>query len=158
MNFRKMRNSFRRDLRAISPIIATLLLIAIAVVAALVTYAWVMGYMSFTTTNTSKTIMIQSVATTSTTALNVYVQNTGSATVTLINNACLYLNGTLDTGASFASGTGLLTTGQTITIQSGPLNIASLFGTSYAISSGDTFNVKVTTSSGQMMTLTWTAP
>ncbi len=49
MNFGKTIRKFRRNTRAISPVIATLLMIAIAVVASLVTYAWVMGYMNFTT-------------------------------------------------------------------------------------------------------------
>ncbi len=49
-------------MRAISPVIATLLMIAIAVVASLVTYAWVMGYMNFTTEKTGKAIQIQSIA------------------------------------------------------------------------------------------------
>ncbi len=49
-------------MRAISPVIATLLMIAIAVVASLVTYAWVMGYMNFPTEKTGKAIQIQSVS------------------------------------------------------------------------------------------------
>ena len=46
---KKMRKitKIRKSVKAISPIIATLLLIAIAVVAALVVYAWVMGYIGF---------------------------------------------------------------------------------------------------------------
>ncbi len=62
MNFGKTIRKFRRNARAISPVIATLLMIAIAVVASLVTYAWVMGYMNFTTEKTGKAIQIQSVS------------------------------------------------------------------------------------------------
>ena len=62
MNFGKNIRKFRRNMRAISPVIATLLMIAIAVVASLVTYAWVMGYMNFTTEKTGKAIQIQSVS------------------------------------------------------------------------------------------------
>jgi flagellin-like protein len=40
MIFRKIR----KNVKAISPIISVLLMIAIAVVASLVVYAWVMGY------------------------------------------------------------------------------------------------------------------
>ena len=40
---------FKRSIRAISPVVATLLMIAIAVIAALVVYAWVTGYMGNTT-------------------------------------------------------------------------------------------------------------
>ena len=44
---RNVRNTtkFKRSIKAISPVIATLLMIAIAVVASLVVYAWVSGYM-----------------------------------------------------------------------------------------------------------------
>ena len=65
MNFKKLRK-LRRDTKAISPIIATLLLIAIAVVAALVTYAWVMGYIGFQTSNSGNAVQIQSVSFTGT--------------------------------------------------------------------------------------------
>ena len=68
MNIGKSIRKFRRNTRAISPVIATLLMIAIAVVASLVTYAWVMGYMSFTTNKTGLAIQIQSVSPGSTVA------------------------------------------------------------------------------------------
>lgn len=37
----------KRSVRAISPIMATLLLIAIVVAASLLAYAWIMGYIEF---------------------------------------------------------------------------------------------------------------
>jgi archaeal type IV pilus assembly protein PilA len=86
MNFRKI-NKLRRDVRAISPVIATLLMIAIAVVASLVTYAWVMGYMNFTTEKTGKAIQIQSVSYSGTAGASgvdtftIYVQNVGDSDV-----------------------------------------------------------------------------
>ena len=60
-----MRNitKVRRSVRAISPVIAVLLMIAIAVVAALVAYAWIMGYMSGTTAKAGNAIQIQSITT-----------------------------------------------------------------------------------------------
>ena len=53
---------FKRSIKAISPVIATLLMIAIAVVASLVVYAWVTGYMGNTTSKAGKAIQIQSFA------------------------------------------------------------------------------------------------
>lgn len=47
----------RRSVRAISPIISTLLLIAIAVVASLVAYAWVMGYIGFSTSKAGNALV-----------------------------------------------------------------------------------------------------
>ena len=75
MNYRKIR----RNVKAISPIISTLLLIAIAVVASLVAYAWVMGYIGFQTAKTGQAVQIQSVSDRAT-VLTVYVQNTGQGT------------------------------------------------------------------------------
>ncbi|MCW3984555.1 MAG: hypothetical protein NWE96_11280 [Candidatus Bathyarchaeota archaeon] len=84
---------FRKNARAISPVIATLLMIAIAVVASLVTYAWVMGYMSFQTEKTGKAILIQSVTYDgkATGGVNdvftVYLQNVGDSDVQMISPA-----------------------------------------------------------------------
>ena len=59
---KKMRKitKIRKSVKAISPIIATLLLIAIAVVAALVVYAWVMGYIGTNTSKSGQALQIQS--------------------------------------------------------------------------------------------------
>ena len=84
----------RRSIKAISPVISVLLMIAIAVAAALVAYAWVMGYLDFTTTKVGKAIQIQSISTTA-----VYVQNVGDSDVTLTD---LYVNDILDVGATFS--------------------------------------------------------
>ena len=57
MKFRK----FRKNVKAISPVLSVLMMIAVAVAASLVTYAWVMGYLSFTTDKVGKAIQIQSI-------------------------------------------------------------------------------------------------
>ena len=100
---------FRRSVKAISPVISVLLMIAIAVAASLVAYAWVMGYMDFTTTKVGKAIQIQSVS-----ADAVYVQNIGDSEVTLTD---LYVDGVIDNDAAFAPAT--LMPGATSTITSG---------------------------------------
>jgi len=119
MNFRKLR----RNVKAISPVISVLLMIAVAVAASLVTYAWVMGYLGFTTNKVGKAIVIQSVSTT-----DAYVQNVGTSKVTLTS---FYVNGVLDTGATFSkydlgpsdtakitpSGTFVWTTAQNVTVK-----------------------------------------
>ena len=80
---------FRRSVKGISPVISVLLMIAIAVAASLVAYAWVMGYMDFTTTKVGKAIQIQSVSTN-----DVYVQNIGDSPVTITD---VYVDGVLNT-------------------------------------------------------------
>jgi flagellin-like protein len=99
MNLRRI-NKFRRNVRAISPVIATLLMIAIAVVASLVTYAWVMGYMSFTTEKTGKAIQIQSVAN-ATDAIDIYVQNVGDSVIEF-NSGSVYIDGVNYAAATFS--------------------------------------------------------
>jgi flagellin-like protein len=84
MNYKKLR----KNVKAVSPVISVLLMIAVAVAASLVTYAWVMGYMGFTTNKVGKAIQIQSVS-----RSNVYVQNVGTSQVTLTS---FYVNGVLD--------------------------------------------------------------
>jgi FlaG/FlaF family flagellin (archaellin) len=84
----------RRSVRAVSPVISVLLMIAIAVAAALVAFAWVSGYLDFTTTKVEKSIQIQSVSQTA-----AYVQNVGEGGVKL---GSMYVNGVLATDAVFA--------------------------------------------------------
>ena len=94
---RSTKNSgrrFRRSLRAISPVIAVLLMIVIAVAASLVAYAWVMGYLGFTTSKVGKAIQIQSISRTGDPDYEVtaYVQNVGDSEIELSD---AYVNGML---------------------------------------------------------------
>ncbi len=93
-----MRNITRvkRSVRAISPVISVLLMIAIAVVAALVAYAWVMGYMGNQTGTADNGITIQSITKDDLTGnLVLYVQNTGQGTVHLKQDGSVYVNDVL---------------------------------------------------------------
>ena len=86
----------KRNLRAISPVLAVLMMIAVAIAGSLVTYAWVMGYIGFTTEKSGQAIMIQSIAyDDGTDTLTVWVQNVGEGTVELQDDNCLYVDGTL---------------------------------------------------------------
>jgi flagellin-like protein len=147
----------RRNVKAISPIIATLLLIAIAVVAALVTYAWVMGYIGFQTGNVGKSIQITSVSDSTpggtSTYIIVYVQNIGSPGSSVTFNANSgYVNGTLWTTSETSPSTTFapLSSGNTAT-----LTLTPLTGT---VSSGEQVTVKITTTSGTYSQMTTTVP
>lgn len=151
MNYSKIRK-LRRNVKAISPIIATLLLIAIAVVAALVTYAWVMGYIGFQTSNASKSVQIQSISDTLTTpqSITVYVQNTGSPGSTVSFNAASgYVNGTQWTTAE-SGGFTPLASGATATL--------TLTNTGVTLSSGEQVTIKITTTSGTYSQVTQALP
>ena len=140
MNYRK----FRKNVKAISPIISVLLMIAIAVVASLVVYAWVMGYIGFTTANTGKAIQIQS-ASDASGSLVVYVQNIGTSAVSF-SNPCVYVNGTAYT-ASGSPSLGPISVGSTVTLT-----------TTYTPTSGETDVIKVASSSGTYSQITQTMP
>lgn len=70
-----------KDKKAVSPVIAVLLMVAIAVVAALITYSWVTGFVTTTTTKAGHAIQIQGVDTSPSNNDTVYVQNVGEGTV-----------------------------------------------------------------------------
>ena len=158
MNCRKSIRKFRRNVKAISPIISVLLMIAIAVVAALVVYAWVMGYIGYQTAKTGDSVVIQSVTFSGTSpneqVATVYVQNIGSTTV-MIPTTCLYVNGLQNTAGTTPGGTCpiTLTSGQTATItDSGAGAALSTFA------SGTTVTVKVTTQGGTYSQVNEQAP
>jgi flagellin-like protein len=85
----------KRSIRAISPVIATLLMIAIAVVASLIVYAWVMGYIGGTTIKASNSMLIQSTSHSPDSFTVVYVQNVGQGTVQLQQTQSTYINSIL---------------------------------------------------------------
>jgi flagellin-like protein len=145
-NLRKVR----KNVKAISPVISVLLMIAVAVVASLVAYAWVMGYMNFQTAKTGQAVQIQSVAfaadETPGTGMNVtaiYVQNIGDGTVSFAPNQCLYVNGALvtDTTSAVAPSPATLTKGAT-----GTIDVAAITGLNFA--SGETVVFKVVVEGG----------
>jgi FlaG/FlaF family flagellin (archaellin) len=112
-------SKLRRRVRAISPVLAVLMMIVIAVAGSLVTYAWVMGYLSFTTAKAGRAIQIQSIANAENDAdLVVYVQNVGEGTVTLdpTGAALVYVNGGLLPCTVNPPADGLLLEGATATI------------------------------------------
>ena len=160
MNFKKLRK-LRRETKAISPIIATLLLIAIAVVAALVTYAWVMGYIGFQTSNSGNAVQIQSVSFTGTPGTSgavskIYLQNVGPTTVTLNQAQCLYINGVQDSTATIAGanaqGSLTLASGSTAVITSSGTTTGSPFA------SGTMLSIKVTTTGSTYSQITQQVP
>jgi flagellin-like protein len=102
--------SFKKNVKAVSPVLSVLMMIAVAVAASLVTYAWVMGYLSFTTAKVGKAVQIQSIAK-SGSDLKVYVQNVGSGSVTM---ADIYVGGIRQTTVVF-SPSATINEGQTVT-------------------------------------------
>ena len=124
----------RRSVKAISPVISVLLMIAIAVASSLVAYAWVSGYMDFTTTKVGKSIQIQSVSPNA-----VYVQNIGDSDIEITD---LYVDGTLELWTSISvEGT----SGQTMVA---PGETAAISLSTTLPRSGNQVTIKIVTSDG----------
>ena len=84
---KNVRNTtkFKRSIKAISPVIATLLMIAIAVVASLVVYAWVGGYMGTHNRQSRKSHTNSKLCHRRCGNLLIYVQNVGQGDVSSIS-------------------------------------------------------------------------
>jgi len=85
-----------RDRKAVSPVISVLLMVSIAVVAALITYTWVTGFVGTTTVKAGHAIQIQGVKFTNQSSSDnnriiIYVQNVGDGTVELVDT--VFING-----------------------------------------------------------------
>jgi len=146
-NVRKT-TKFKRSIKAISPVIATLLMIAIAVVASLVVYAWVTGYIGGTTSTAGKAIQIQSFATQGGN-LMVYVQNVGQGDVQINQDQSVYVDSTLVT----ISGANPVPTQWPLTLPVGQtVELTVPLPSGYT--QGDKLNIKVTTTDGTFMTTT----
>lgn len=74
----------RKDLKGISPLIATLLLIAIAVAASVITYSWVMSMISAQSTQAQTQVRIDNITwKVADGNVTVVVRNTGSVSATI---------------------------------------------------------------------------
>jgi FlaG/FlaF family flagellin (archaellin) len=80
--------------RAVSHIVVALMLVAVAVGVAFVTYLFVMNYIAVSTIKSGKAIQIQTMNVANG-RLTVYVQNVGQETITLDPANCIYTNGIL---------------------------------------------------------------
>lgn len=154
----KLVNRIRRERRsrnAISPIIATLLLILIAIAAGVVVYAYVLNFVG----NNQPTGGPQSVISidtacvslsnkcSSTDALYAYVRNTGATTISKANNISIYLTD-VTTGATATSTCTISSNITPNTAQNcvGPTTALTWSGTAPSV--GDSITVKAVVSDG----------
>jgi len=126
--------------KAVSPVIATLLLIVIAVAAAVLTYIWVTGYMGTvapreTPTQLQERIKIDAVNM-SGSDVKIYVANIGDITTSIVRGYVLYaVNYTAVCGSSTS-----------ININPGETKTVTLPGCT--LTQGQTYIAKVTTKGG----------
>jgi flagellin-like protein len=144
-----------RNKRGISPIIATLLLIAIAVAAAVVTYSWVMGMIATQSAQSQTAIRIDIVQFDSTNGAIVYVtvRNSGAvpATIDKIYITALNTTAAVDT-LSYASASAGHFSGSSATVPVGStIKFTCTLTTTTPIGSfttGQPYNIEVMTNTG----------
>jgi flagellin-like protein len=128
----------------ISPILATLLLIVIAVAAVIVTYAWVM---TFTTSTTSKAGAVLSLENTrfynssGVLKVDIMIRNSGTADAKIVD----VFNGTSSTNLAKTTATATYTPSTAIAVAGGSLTITL---SPFAWVTGTTYYFKVVTDAG----------
>ena len=145
-----MTRTLFKSRKAISPILATLLLIVIAVAAIVVTYAWIMTYMSNAGQQAGVMVYKANVnfyGTGSATKIDIDIGNSGTSNTQIIK---IYV------GISQANRTEQTPT-QTLPI-SLAANAVARITVSYAWTAGNTYYFKVLTSTGQSLEFPEQAP
>ncbi|AKG38588.1 hypothetical protein MA03_03825 [Infirmifilum uzonense] len=136
--------------RAISPVIATLLLIVIAVAAAVLTYIWLTGYMGTITPHQAPTQLQERVkidaVKVNTTGVYIYVANVGDVDTSIVGAYVLTLNYTVVCGGS-----------NNYALPKGSTTQVPVQGTC-TLTSGKTYIAKVTAKQGSEATYTFVAP
>lgn len=141
---RKLRDAkgkFRLNRKAVSPVIATLLMIAIAVAAAILVYVWSMGLIGGLTggggQQVKEQLMMDAYAW-PTTGLTMYMRNVGSTDITI---AAIYVQGVVaSTGLSI-----------TVPVQAlSQVTVGSVSG--ITLTSGVSYTLKIVTITGAVFT------
>ncbi len=153
---RKILSSSVKERKAISPIIATLLLILIAIAAGVVVYAYVIGFVGNSTTNpggAQSTISVQGCISASTHcnggSYYIIISNVGSTTLSSGGVEQIYFQDITNPATSTISCTltSSLAPGSQVTI-SATTGCTTLTGSIPTVSAGDTMSIKVVAADG----------
>jgi len=149
MNFKRMM----KNSKAISPIFATLILIAIAVIAGVVVYMFTSGTLATMTsggTAGQEKVTIQAASISAGGKTTVYLEQTGGPAAT-VNS--LIIKNSAGTTVGVISGTGSLaanggTAGNTVALTSGTMFTIAGTTPTGSVVAGSTYSVTVTTAAG----------
>jgi flagellin-like protein len=171
--FKQPSGERHNERKAISPIIATLLLILIAIAAGVVVYAYVLGFVGNSTggqpSGTSDLSIDTASGVSSSGSVTAYVRNVGGTSATISSFYILDSTGTIVSGGSFigtastpyatcpSSGAGVSAASQ-IPCTLAPQSTLLIKVTSgVAMSSSNSYTIKVTTTDGSVFTYTFRA-
>lgn len=138
--------SFKSNLKAISPIFATLILIAIAVIAGVVVYMFTSGFLASNTASTNaaqEKVTVQGFSIETDGTFTVYAQSTNQLTVTI--NSVIIKDGTGNT-IGIDQGPTLEADGEAVLGSDG--TIATIIGNCDVTDLSGAFTATLTTSSG----------
>jgi flagellin-like protein len=144
-----MLSKMLKTKKGISPILATLLLIVIAVAAIVVTYAWIMTYMGTTTQQAGFLPYKANVAFASGTTVTIDVGNSGTSSGKI---AAIYIG---NSSATLQSQSTITPSLSTTSIDAGAIQS---FAVTFTYSSGTTYYFKVVPSSGAALEFQATSP
>jgi len=166
---RKILSEIRKERKAISPIIATLLLILIAIAAGVVVYAYVIGFVGSTTTGQgsgTSNLSIDTATGSHTGSLTAFVRNIGGESATITAFYVLDSTGAIVAGGAFigtiaASSASACATisavgGMACTLAAGS-SVQIGVGAGITMTSGSTYQIKVTTADGSSVIYTFRA-
>ena len=136
---------FRRNIRAVSPVIAVLLMIVIAVAASLFAYAWTMGYLDFLTVKVDQGVQVQAINWDGVDTITAYAQNVGPSDVDIAN---VYVDDVLDLNAQVLDPA---TMTENWTLPSGETRM--IVSTGIYTGADNQVTVKVTTADGNIFML-----
>jgi len=147
MNTQKIIRKYKKNTKALSPVVASIILIAVTVAVSVVVAAWMSGSIFGLMGNTEQATITNLDLSTSTQVV-ASVQNTGNANITI---TAAYVNGVSATSVP------ALTNG--VEIAKGATTSFTLTTTpALALEAGEQVTVKMTTSAGNNLLLTQIAP
>jgi flagellin-like protein len=145
------RKMSTRKRKALSPVVASIILIAVTVAVSIAVAAW-MGALTFSFTNTEQVSITSMNFDITNNRIMIIANNTGTSPVTI--NTIVVNNNAPTAVASY--------TGPAATAGTLPVSIAAnqgcLFNVTYTISNGANYQVKLTSSKGNAFIYTGTAP
>ena len=133
--------SFRRNLKGISPIFATLILIAIAVIAGVVVYMFTSGTLATMTaggTAGTEKVTVQGVTLSQANGVTVYAQSTNSMAVTITSIVIKNTNGDIIWAGAPNNSGAILSTGAIATLSNSTAVTGVTAGTPYSITIAST--------------------
>ena len=143
MAFKKIR----KNAKALSPVVASIILIAVTVAVSVVVAAW-MGGMTIGLMGNAEQVSITNAAYVNSTAVNVNVQNTGAATVTITS-------ATIDGSQAIFAGVNNLGQASNLIVK-GTTSVFTIKLTSGAFTSTAQYTIKLQTAKGNTITYTYT--